>query len=57
MDKEGYKYLGVRQLDKKTMNKEMKKSIKMSTYIKSVKLMCELNLNGRNFITKHGCWG
>ena len=49
IDREGYKYLGVLQLDQ-TMNKEMKESIG-NEYIRRVKLICKSNLNAGNFIS------
>ena len=49
VDQEGYKYLGVLQLDK-TMNKEMKENIG-NEYIRRVKLICKSNLNAGNFIS------
>ena len=49
VDQEGYKYLGVLQLDK-TMNKEMKENIG-NEYIRRVKLICKSNLNDGNFIS------
>ena len=49
VDREGYKYLGVVQLEK-TMNKEMKENIG-NEYIMRVKLICKSNLNSGNFIS------
>ena len=43
VDQEGYKYLGVLQLDK-TMNKEVKEKIG-NEYIRRVKLICESSVN------------
>ena len=49
VEQEGYKYLGVLQLDK-TMNKELKENIG-NEYIGIVKLICKSNLNAENFIS------
>ena len=54
VDQEGYKYLGVLQLDK-TMNKEMKKNIG-NEYISRVKLICKSNLKAGNFISGMKAW-
>ena len=54
VNREGYKYLGVLQLDK-TMNKEMKENIG-NEYIRRVKLICKLNLNAGNFISGINAW-
>ena len=54
VDQEGYKYLGVLQLDK-TMNKGMKKKIG-NEYIRRVKLICKSNLNAGNFISGLNAW-
>ena len=48
VDQEGYKYLGILQLDK-TMNKEMKEN-NGNEYIRGVKFICKLILNAGNFI-------
>ena len=54
VDQEGYKYLGVLQLDN-TMNKEMKENIG-NEYIRRVKLICKSNLNVGNFISDWNAW-
>ena len=54
VDQEGYKYLGVLQLDM-AMNKEMKENI-VNEYIRRVKLICKSNLNAGNFIAGLNAW-
>ena len=54
VDQEGYKYLGVLQLDK-VMNMEMKESIR-NEYIRRVKLICKSKLYAGNFITGMNAW-
>ena len=54
VDQEGYKYIGVLQLDK-TMNKEMKENIGNDN-IRRVKLICKSNLNAGNFIFGLNAW-
>ena len=51
---QGYKYLGVLQLDK-IMKKEMKESF-VDKYIRRVKLICKSNLNAANFISDMNAW-
>ena len=48
IEKEGYKYLGILQLDQ-TLNTKMKGKI-TSEYIKRVKKLCRSKLNGGNLI-------
>ena len=54
LDQQGYKYLGVIQLDK-IMNKEMKENIG-NEYNMRVKLICKSNLNVGNFISGMNAW-
>ena len=48
VEEEGYKYLGISQLDQ-TLNTKMKSKI-TSEYITRVKKFCRLKLNGGNLI-------
>ena len=54
VDQEGYKYIGVLQLNK-IMNKEMKESIG-NEYNMRVKLICKSSLNVGNFISGMNDW-
>ena len=54
IEEEGYKYLGILQLDQ-TLNTKMKGKI-TSEYIRRVKKLCRSNLNGRNWIDGISTW-
>ena len=54
VDEEGYKYLGIPQLDK-ILNKDMKENIR-NEYIRRVKLICKSKLNAGNFISGMNAW-
>ena len=54
VDEEGYKYLGVLQLDK-ILYKDMKENIR-NEYIRRVKLICKSKLNAGNFISGMNAW-
>ena len=53
-DAEGYKYLGVLELDT-MLCKEMKEKVK-ETYLKRLKLLLKSRLNGRNLFTGINAW-
>ena len=54
VEDEGYKYLGILQLDK-TLNAKMKTKI-TSEYVKRVKKLCRSKLNGGNLISSINAW-
>jgi len=54
VEEEGYKYLGILQLDK-TLNTKMKGKI-TSEYVRRVKKLCRSKLNGGNMISGINAW-
>ena len=54
IEEEGYKYLGILQLDQ-TLNTKMKGKI-TSEYIRRVKKLCRSKLNGENLIDGINTW-
>ena len=54
IEKEGYKYLGILQLDQ-TLNTKMKGKITLE-YIRRVKKLCSSKLNGGNLIDGINTW-
>ena len=54
VEEEGYKYLGILQLDV-TLNTKMKDKI-TSEYVRRVKKLCRSKLNGGNIISGINAW-
>ena len=54
VEEDGYKYLGIMQLDK-ILNTEMKGKI-TSEYVRRVKKLCRSKLNGGNLISGINTW-